>query len=96
MRKDYCSGFPEQIGGVEIGQTCCRQHDNEVGQAGTYNPITPHTNFFQCLRKRGVSLFMSCIITLGGAVFTWYKQPWLWYKKYKWRHRPDWDGVIKG
>ena len=93
--KDYCSSFPETIQGIEIGQTCCKKHDNEVGRAGTYNPITPHINFYRCLRKQGVSLPWTIIITFGGTIFSLYKYPLLAYKKYKWRSRKDYDGIIK-
>ena len=96
MRDDYCTSFPEVIEGIEIGQSCCRKHDNEVGRAGTYNPVTPHINFYKCLKEKGISFGMRSLITFGGTIFTVYKQPWLWYNKYKWRKRSDWNGIIKG
>ncbi|MEE8588944.1 MAG: hypothetical protein V3S80_06340 [Sulfurimonadaceae bacterium] len=83
-KKDYCSGFPSIIEGIEIN-TCCKKHDNEVGQAGTYNPVTPHINFYKCLREQGVGLMWRSIITLGGAVLSLYKYPYFAYKKYKYR-----------
>lgn len=95
MRDDYCTAFPEKVEGIEIGQTCCRQHDNQVGRAGTYNPITPHINFYKCLKNSGVSIPLTILITFGGTVFSIYKYPWLAYNKYKWRKREDWDGIIK-
>lgn len=55
-----------------------------VGQAGTYNPITPHMEFYKCLRDR-VSLGWSVLYTIGGAFGSWWKQPYLWYKIYKYR-----------
>lgn len=84
--KDYCSCFPEKIEGIFIG-LCCKKHDNEVGQAGTYNPVRPHINFYKCLKSKGVSLKWRSLITFGGAFFSWIKQPWLWYKIYKYRKK---------
>jgi len=96
MKKDYCSHFPETWEDIEIGQSCCKRHDNEVGQAGTYNPITPHINFFKCLRNKGISLPSTIMITFGGTLFSFIKLPYLYHKKYKYRHSPNWDGIIKG
>ena len=84
QKTDYCSGFPEVWEGIVIA-ACCKKHDNEVGQAGTYNPITPHIHFFKCLRGKGISLASTIMITFGGAFFSWLKQPWFWYKIYKYR-----------
>ena len=95
MRDDYCSGVPEKFQGVKVGQTCCRAHDNAVGQAGRYNPITPHIDFFKCLKKSGIGLWLVIILTIGGALFTWWKQPYLWYKKWNYRNQENWDGIIK-
>lgn len=85
MKNDYCTAFPDTIEGIEIGQTCCKKHDNMVGQAGTYNPFTPHIAFFKCLRNNGISMHMSIIITFGGTFFSWIKYPWLAYTIYKYR-----------
>jgi len=85
MKKDYCSSFPEEIEGIKIGQTCCKKHDNEVGEKGNYNPITPHINFYNCLRGRGVSLKWTIIITFGGTIFSLIKYPLFVYKKYNYR-----------
>ena len=84
QKTKYCSCFPEVWEGIAI-TNCCKKHDNEVGQAGTYNPITPHIHFFKCLREKEISLASAVMIAFGGALFSWVKQPWLWYKKYKYR-----------
>ena len=86
-KKDYCSYFPEEIEGIEIGQNCCKKHDNEIGEKGTLNPFTPHINFYKCLRGRGVSKKMSLLITAGGIFFTLIKSPWLYYTKFRYRFK---------
>ena len=75
-KKDYCTCFPESIVGIDISD-CCKKHDNEVGMRGTYNPITPHVNFYNCLRNCGLPKCTSFLITIGGTLFTWVKQPYL-------------------
>ena len=82
--KDYCSGSPESINGIDLSK-CCKLHDNMVGEAGTYNPITPHIEFYKCLKNTGIGLGYVWLYTIGGAVFSLYKYPYLAYKKYKWR-----------
>lgn len=82
--RDYCTCFPEDIAGIYIGD-CCKKHDNEVGEKGTYNPITPHINFYNNLKEKNVPLHWCVIITLGGTIFTWVRQPIFWYKIYKYR-----------
>lgn len=84
MKKDYCSYFPDIFKKVYIGD-CCKKHDNEVGMRGTYNPITPHTNFYNCLKRKGIGFIWRSIITLGGVIGTLIKSPYLYYKKYKYR-----------
>jgi len=95
MNKDYCTAFPDTWEGIEIGQTCCKKHDNEVGEAGTYNPVTPHINFYNCLKSRGISFWSRVMITFGGTFFTLIKLPYLYYKKYKYRHSENYNGIIK-
>ena len=85
--KDYCSSFPEDIRGKEIGQSCCKYHDQDVGQAGTYNPITPHIKFYKCLKTQGVNLWMRSLITAGGTFFSWVKYPYFAYRIYKYRQK---------
>ena len=84
MKKDYCSCFPEYIEGIYIGSVC-KWHDNNVGMRGTYNPFVPHIKFYFHLRDKGVSKKWSFAIALGGAILSWVKQPWLWYKIYRYR-----------
>lgn len=81
--RDYCSCFPDFLGEVYIGE-CCKIHDNMVGQAGTYNPTTPHIKFYECLSLK-VSLLWAVAISTGGFIFTIYKYPYLAYKKYRYR-----------
>lgn len=83
--KDYCSYFPEEVQNQEIGQTCCKQHDNDVGEAGTYNPVTPHIKFYKCLRSRNVTCTWATIITIGGTIGSWIKYPYFVYTIYKYR-----------
>lgn len=83
-KKDYCTCFPEYIEGIYIG-SCCKTHDNSVGKKGTYNIFTPHIKFYHNLRYKGVSKKWSLIIALGGAFLTWIRQPYFWYKIWKYR-----------
>ena len=87
MAKDYCSYFPEIFKGIEIGNSCCKQHDNDVGERGGFSLITPHTTFFKCLRRKGISLKWCIIITLGGAIMSWIKYPYFVYKKIQYRNK---------
>lgn len=84
--KDYYTCFPESIEGINIS-SACENHDQNVGMRGTYCPITPHILFYIDLRRGGVSRHMSTIIALGGAILTWVRQPWFWYKIYKYRKK---------
>lgn len=84
MKKDYFSYFPDTFKGIDISE-CCKHHDNEVGMRGTYNPVTPHINFYKCLKGKGISFLWRCIITFGGAFFSTLEMPYLYYKKYKYR-----------
>jgi hypothetical protein len=79
--KDYCTMFPEKVQNNEIGESCCKQHDDDV--ALTYNLIKPHTKFYRCLRSRNVTLTWATIITLGGAIGTYIKYPYFAYCIYK-------------
>ena len=56
VMKSYCCCFTEMFLGHYIG-LCCKKHDNNVGQAGTYNPITPHILFFKCLKRKKFKKF---------------------------------------
>ena len=85
-KRDYCTCFPEYIENIYIGN-CCRRHDNQVGEAGTFNPVTPHIDFYNDLRALGVSKKWSVIITLGGTVFSLVKYPYFVYKKIKYRRK---------
>ena len=89
MRDDYCTAFPDKVEGIEIGQTCCKKHDNMVGERGTYNPFTPHIEFYKCLRGQGISLPMRSLITFGGWFFSWIKYPYFVYKIYMYRKAYD-------
>jgi hypothetical protein len=86
MNKDYCTCFPEKILNIYIGDIC-KAHDNDVGEAGTYNPITPHVRFFNSLKERKIPFLWCITIAFGGAVLTWIKQPYFWYKIYKYRKK---------
>lgn len=86
VQKSYCCCFTEVFLGCYIGQ-CCRKHDNHVGQAGTYNPITPHIAFYKCLKKQKVPFGWRMGMVFGGVVGAWFKQPLLWYKIYKYRKK---------
>ena len=86
--KDYCSGSPESIDGIDLSP-CCKLHDNMVGQAGTYNPITPHIEFYKCLKTTGIHYGYVLLYTFFGTLFSVYKYPYLAYKKYKYRQQLD-------
>ncbi len=83
-KRDYCSGVSDSIQNIYVGD-CCKLHDNMVGQAGTYNPVTPHIAFYKCLKAKGLSFGWVALYTLGGTIFSLYKYPYLAYKKYKYR-----------
>ena len=83
-KKDYCSSAPEYVDGIYLGG-CCKEHDNAVGQAGTYNPITPHIDFYKCLKKTGLKSIYVVTYTMIGAFFGLIKYPYFAYKKYKYR-----------
>lgn len=82
--KDYCTCFPESIESINIS-SACKRHDNQVGEAGTFNPVTPHIDFYKDLKKLGVSTKWCIIITLGGTIFSTIKYPYFAYKKFKYR-----------
>ena len=84
MMKDYCSSSPESIDGIDLS-TCCKLHDNMVGEAGTYNPVTPHIAFYKCLKETGVGYGYVLLYTVFGTLFSMYKYPYLAYKKYLYR-----------
>lgn len=84
VMKSYCCCFSEIFLNNYIG-LCCKKHDNEVGQAGTYNPIYPHITFFRCLRAQNIPLGWSMGTVFAGILGAWMKQPYLWYKIYKYR-----------
>ena len=84
--RDYCSGSPDIIDGEFIGD-CCKLHDNAVGQAGTYNPVTPHIAFYSCLRAKGVHFGYVIVYTLLGTLFSLLKYPHLSYTRYQWRKK---------
>ncbi len=82
--KQYCTCFPEDIEGLYIG-SICRNHDQAIGMRGTYNPLTPHIQFYKDLESVGVSLKWRLLITLGGTLFSWVKYPYFAYKIYSYR-----------
>ncbi len=82
--RDYCSSFSENIRGIYIGG-CCKKHDNDVGQTGTYNPITPHIVFYRCLKELEVNFALRSIITFGGTIGSLVRYPYFAYKKYRYR-----------
>jgi hypothetical protein len=84
IKIDYCSCFPEKISGIFIGN-CCQNHDNAVGEKGTYNPIAPHIEFNKCLKNKKVPTLWRYLIVSGGALLSWIKYPHLAYKIYKYR-----------
>ncbi len=84
VMKSYCCCFTEIFLGHYIG-LCCKKHDNQVGQAGTYNPIAPHIIFYKCLKHQNIPLGWRIGITFGGILGSWPKQPYLWHKIYKYR-----------
>lgn len=79
--KDYCTMFPEEVQNQEIGDSCCKQHDEDV--VSTYNLITPHIKFYRCLRSKNVTWTWASIITIGGTLGTWVKYPYFAYCVYK-------------
>jgi len=65
-------------------ETVVGGHDQSVGQAGTYNPIIPHIDFYKCLRGR-VSLGWTVLYTFGATFGSIWKYPYLAYRKYQYR-----------
>jgi len=84
VMKSYCCCFTEIFLGHYIG-LCCKKHDNTVGQAGTYNPITPHIVFYKCLKRQNIPFGWRAGMIFGAVVGSWIKQPYLWYKIHKYR-----------
>jgi len=84
MKRNYCTGFSDTFKSVDISQ-CCKNHDNECGMRGTYNPFTPNIHFYKCLKQKDISFAWRSIITLGGILGFIIKMPYLYYNKYKYR-----------
>ncbi len=84
MKKDYCTLFPETFRGIDISP-CCKKHDNEVGEKGTYSPLTPHIAFYRCLKEKGLSFGWSFAIALAGGLMSSVKYPYFAYKKWVYR-----------
>lgn len=82
--RDYCSGVTDDPLGIAIN-SCCHKHDNMVGQAGTYNPITPHIEFYKCLKNTELPTYLVLVYTFGGFLFSIWKYPYLVVKKYLYR-----------
>ena len=82
--KDYCSSSPESIDGIDLSK-CCKKHDNMVGEAGTYNPFTPHIAFYKCLKDTGISYGYVLLYTVFGTLFSWVKYPHFAYRQYLYR-----------
>ena len=80
-KKDYCSSFPEFYDSVYIGD-CCKIHDNECGQAGSYSIKKSITVFYDCLEEK-MDILPAVIITIGGTIGYLVKYPMLAYRKYK-------------
>ena len=83
--KDYCSFFPEKIADAFIGD-CCKIHDNEVGERGSYNPLVAIKVFWNCLTRKRL-LWWRIIIVTGGTIMALIKYPYFAYKKYKYRKK---------
>lgn len=84
-KKDYCTCFFEEWEGIDISPFC-RNHDNNVGEKGTYNPFTPHIQFYKDLRDGGISIYSRVPIVFMATIFTWIRQPYFWYRIYKYRN----------
>ena len=84
MKEDYCSNFPEQFRGDNI-QPCCKQHDNDCGQRGSYNPYQTMVKFWKCLKENGVHAQWRLLIVTGGTLGHLVKYPYLAYTIYKYR-----------
>ena len=69
--KDYCSAFPEEWGGMYIGD-CCYGHD-EVHVCST-------TKFYKCLKNK-IDRFSAIIITAGGFAGCWVRHTKLMIKR---------------
>jgi hypothetical protein len=82
-KKDYCSAINEYIDGVYIGD-CCKKHDNECGEKGSYGILNSVIIFYNCLINR-IDLTRTIIIVFGGTLFYILKYPYLAYKKYLYR-----------
>jgi len=81
--KDYCTLLPERIRGVFIGD-CCKLHDNETGEKGSYNPLVAIKVFWDCLIEK-VQFWLAVSIVSLGTVISIIRYPYFVYKKYKYR-----------
>ncbi|WP_428737911.1 hypothetical protein [Sulfurimonas sp.] len=86
VMKSYCCCFADVFFGEYVG-LCCKKHDNNVGQAGTYNIVMPHITFFKCLLKHKIPLQWAIPATLSATVGVWLMQPYFWYKIYRYRKK---------
>ena len=84
MKKDYCSGVPDTLFGIDMSGAC-KVHDNLCGQAGPYCFLKTIMPFYKALRERNVNVVVAIVITFGGSFFCLLKWPWLLYRKYKYR-----------
>lgn len=83
---DYCSGFPEVWRGKEIGETCCKKHDNDSGGRGSWDFYRHMIDFYRCLEATGIGRKYAWMITIGGTIGVIIKMPWLIYLKLRYRY----------
>lgn len=84
MKTKYCSGLPtDTFNGADL-KDCCKNHDNQVGQRGTYSLVSPTVNFYKCLEAK-LSKTLAFIFAIFGLVGHIVKYPYLAYKIYKYR-----------
>lgn len=82
--KDYCSYFPDVFRKQDIGNSCCKKHDNDSGEKGDFNFIRHQVDFYKCLQSK-LSLKWAVLITIGGTLGVLIKLPWLVFTKVRYR-----------
>lgn len=83
-KKDYCTLFPESWRGKDISM-CCKQHDNDCGEAGSFNIFRHTLDFYRCLRNNTQKPKYAFMIAAGGFIGELIKYPWFVYRKIKYR-----------
>ena len=82
--KCYCSFLKEdKLFGKYIG-LCCKKHDNDTGQAGSFNFLRHTIDFYKCISKdvgKKSALLVSAVVLIYVTILS----PYYIYKKINFR-----------